>query len=77
MLKLRKVTNRANKGAMLMVKRKHELGDWHHRAPDFKLVYCGPKNRAKEEAKEFHEERIVEASITNEKPVAVVEKLLE
>jgi hypothetical protein len=19
------------------------VGDWHHRVPDFKLVYCGPK----------------------------------
>jgi hypothetical protein len=57
---------------MLMVKRKHKWGDWHHRVPDFKLVYCGPKNRVKEEAKEFPEERI-EAHITNAGHVAVVE----
>jgi hypothetical protein len=58
---------------MLMVKRKHECGDWHHRAPDFKLVYCGPKNRVKEEAKEFPEKRMVEAHITNTGHVVVVE----
>ena len=47
-----------------MVKRKHEWGDWHHRVPDFKLVYCGPKMRVKEDVKEFPEEKI-EDSITN------------
>jgi hypothetical protein len=28
-----------------MVKKKHKIKrkDWHHRVPDFKLVYCGPK----------------------------------
>ena len=61
---------------MLMVKRKHEWGDWHHRVPDFKLVYCGPRNRVKEEAKELHEERIVEASITNAGHVAVVDRCI-
>ena len=59
-----------------MVKRKHEWGDWHHRAPDFKLVYCGPKNRVKEEAKELPKERIVEASITNAGHVAVVDRCI-
>ena len=23
--------------------RKSKSGGWHHRVPDFKLVYCGPK----------------------------------
>jgi hypothetical protein len=60
---------------MLMVKRKHTWGDWHHRVPDFKLVYCGPKNRIKEEEpKELPEERTVEASISNVGDVAVIEK---
>jgi hypothetical protein len=58
---------------MLMVKRKHEWGDWHHRVPDFKLVYCGPKNRIKEETKELHEERMFEASNSNVGDVAVIE----
>ena len=25
-----------------MVGRKRRSGVWHHRVPDFKLVYCGP-----------------------------------
>jgi len=29
-----------------MVRKKRRSGDWHHRVPDFKLVYCGPKDSA-------------------------------
>jgi len=47
-----------------MVRRTRWKKDWHHRAPNFKLVYCGPKNRVKEDAKKLHEEKI-EDSITN------------
>jgi hypothetical protein len=59
---------------MLKVKRKHEWEDWHHRAPDFRLVYCGPKNRVKEDAK-LHKEKI-EDPITNAEHVAVVESCI-
>jgi hypothetical protein len=37
-----------------MVRRKRKRGrskDWHHRVPDFKLVYCGLKKSPKEESK--------------------------
>jgi len=30
-------------GAYLMAGRKRRGRDWHHRVPDFKLVYCGPR----------------------------------
>ena len=26
-----------------MSRRKRKSGIWHHRVPDFKLVYCGPE----------------------------------
>ena len=32
-------------GDSLMAGRKRRSGVWHHRAPDFKLVYCGPRER--------------------------------
>ena len=39
-------------GDSLMAGRKRRSGVWHHRAPDFKLVYCGPKERvSKKETK--------------------------
>ena len=60
---------------MLMVRRTRWKKDWHHRAPDFKLVYCGPKMRVKEDVKELHEERI-EAHLTNAGHVAVVESCI-
>ena len=59
-----------------MVRRKRWSEDWHHRAPDFRLVYCGPKNRVKEEAKELPEKRMVEASITSAGHVEVVESCI-
>jgi hypothetical protein len=46
-----------------MGRRKHRNGDWHHRVPDFKMVYCGPKKR------------MVEASIATDEDVAAVNKL--
>jgi len=36
-----------------MVRRKRRSGVWHHRVPDFKLVYCGPKDRVSKEEYEF------------------------
>jgi hypothetical protein len=49
-----------------MRRRKHRSGDWHHRVPDFKMVYCGSKKRIKE-AKQPLEKRIVEVSVTTDK----------
>ena len=60
-----------------MNKRKHEWGDWHHRVPDFKLVYCGPKMRVKEDVKELPKERTVEASISDAIAVTVVESCIK
>jgi len=42
-----------------MVNKKRRSKDWHHRVPDFKLVYCGTKKRTKEEEpKEMHKRRL-------------------
>jgi hypothetical protein len=35
-----------------MSKKTRRKKDWHHRVPDFKLVYCGTKKPVKEEPKE-------------------------
>ena len=36
-----------------MVRGKRRSGVWHHRVPDFKLVYCGPNERISKEEYEF------------------------
>jgi hypothetical protein len=36
-----------------MVRRKRRSGVWHHRVPDFKLVYCGPNSWVSKEELEF------------------------
>jgi len=36
-----------------MRRRKRKSGIWHHRAPDFKLVYCGPEEGFPEKTKEL------------------------
>ena len=39
-------------------------GEWHHRAPDYRLVYCGLKENSKdEEAKKYRINRLDEASV--------------
>jgi hypothetical protein len=44
-------------------KRKRRGTDWHHRVPDFKLVYCGSEKRnQKEETKLFSIKRLVDVS---------------
>jgi hypothetical protein len=41
-------------------------GEWHHRAPDYKLVYCGPKESHKEEKiKIYNRNRLDKTSVTN------------
>jgi hypothetical protein len=42
-----------------MTKKTRRNKDWHHRVPDFKLVYCGTKKRMKEEEpKEMRKKRL-------------------
>ena len=36
-----------------MVRGKHRSGVWHHRVPDFKLVYCGPANKKSKKELDF------------------------
>ena len=37
----------------MMGGRKHKSGVWHHRVPDFKLVYCGPEEIFPEKEKKL------------------------
>ena len=48
-----------------MGRQKDYGGDWHHRAPDYKLVYCGPKRNSKEEAKKHNRNRLGEIFVTD------------
>ena len=60
----------------MMVRRKRWRKDWHHRAPDFKLVYCGPKKSVtKEETGQTEKRRIVEVSVATDGKGAAVSKL--
>ena len=55
-----------------MVRRKRKKGVWHHRVPDFKLVYCGPKDSVpKKELKfTFRDKRLKLSVIADEDDVA-------
>ena len=59
-------------GASLMAVRKRRSGVWHHRVPDFKLVYCGPKDSApKKELKfTFRDKRLKLSIIADEEDLA-------
>jgi len=41
-------------------KLKRKKGDWHHRVPDFQLVYCGPKKE------KINNKRIINISQRND-----------
>ena len=56
-----------SRGVRLMKRRKRRGEDWHHRVPDFKMVYCGSKKRIKEEPKQPHEKRMVEVPVATDK----------
>ena len=59
-----------------MVRRTRWNNDWHHRVPDFKLVYCGPKKSTlKEETKHDHRKKIVEMSIATDRDGVAVSKV--
>jgi hypothetical protein len=45
-----------------MNKRKRKSGVWHHRLPDFQLVYCGPQNYVQPKAKKL-EKKLVKVSV--------------
>ena len=45
--------------------RKRKSGIWHHRVPDFKLVYCGPEENFPEKETKFAIRREV-SEITDE-----------
>jgi len=59
-----------------MVRRKRWKRDWHHRAPDFKLVYCGSKKHGyRNETEQTGKRRMIEVSVATDRDGAVVEKL--
>lgn len=41
-----------------MGKKTRRKKDWHHRVPDFKLVYCGTTKHPEEETKELYKKRL-------------------
>ncbi len=51
---------------MVRHKRKSRAKHWHHRVPDFKLVYCGPKkSTSKKEMANVQKIRMVDAYVAN------------
>jgi len=59
-----------------MVKRKRWKRDWHHRCPDFKLVYCGPKKSSpKEETEQTEKRRIIDLSVATDRNGMALGKL--
>ena len=59
-------------GDFLMVRRYRKSGVWHHRVPDFKLVYCGQDNyiSRKETRLAINERKGKLSAIVDDKPVA-------
>ena len=43
--------------------------DWHHRVPDFKLVYCGPP-KPRKETQHAHRKRLAVSVLAEENSVA-------
>ena len=65
MLTKLKQVNGVKVGCWLTGRQKRKRVDWHHRVPDFRLVYCGPKKSTPiKEEKNVHEERMI--NISNE-----------
>ena len=51
-------------GYWLTGRQKRKRVDWHHRVPDFQLVYCGPKKSSpEEETKKVHRKKTVVVSV--------------
>ena len=58
----------------LVAGRKRRSGVWHHRCPDFKLVYCGSNGRVpKKEAK--HRGRRVKFNVNADEDAAAGRRL--
>ena len=48
-----------------MGKKTRRKKNWHHRVPDFKLVYCGTKKRSKEVEPKVLPKKRIEVSTKN------------
>jgi len=59
-------------GNFLIVRRYRKSGVWHHRVPDFKLVYCGHDNYIprKETRLAINERKGKLSAIVDDEPVA-------
>ena len=44
---------RLSKGKQIKSRRKSRDGEWHHRVPDFKLVYCGKQDFSEKESEKL------------------------
>jgi hypothetical protein len=50
-----------------MARGKRRSGVWHHRVPDFKLIYCGPDNKDSKKEHDFTSgEKCLKKSIIEE-----------
>jgi hypothetical protein len=57
-----------------MVRRKRRRSKfWHHRVPDFKLVYCGPEKSPKEESEHAARQRRIRVSEVDDRDDAIAE----
>jgi len=51
-------------------------GEWHHRAPDYKLVYCGPKENSKEEEiVHYRKKRIAKVYVETDKDITIAKTM--
>jgi hypothetical protein len=53
---------------------KRKQGDWHHRLPDFQLVYCGPK---KERPNKKRIIPVLQKNVENHKKKEQIENVLQ
>ena len=61
-----------------MVNRKNKNRFWHHRVPDFQLVYCGPEEHApKKVTRLYAKEKVVNVSLVSDTPNRLSDKSLE
>ena len=61
-----------------MVNKKNKNKFWHHRVPDFQLVYCGPEEYApRKETRFFAKEKVINVSLISGKPDQLSDKTLE
>ena len=60
----------------MMGRRNDWEGEWHHRAPDYKLVYCGPKESSQEEEiVHYQKKRRAKIYVETDKDITLAKKM--